>query len=167
MLFPLSVELSNGISSFTSQCVVLQQLCFEWKPLILRKTQIRNDLILLLMDWLDCINTGITLTHKVLLPCCHHWVCHLSFASLIREMGSIDLSAEIVYHSLNCSQRFSENSLEPMAVLDGLFLKIESIHVMFIGKFKLPEYVSLSYIFQGFVIPCRFSKLFTSLWPRR
>ena len=56
-------------------------------------------------------------------------------------MGSIHLSAEIVHHSLNCSQRFPENSLEPVPVLDGLFLKIESIHVMFIGKFKLPEYI--------------------------
>ena len=77
---------------FFHQCVVLQQLCFEWKPLILRKTQIRNDLILLLMDWLDYINTGITLTRNILLPYCHHWVCHLGFASLIRgphEDGTI------------------------------------------------------------------------------
>ena len=64
---------------FFHQCVALQQLCFEWKPLILRETQIRNDLILLVMDWWDCINTGITLTRKVLLPYCHHWVCHLGF----------------------------------------------------------------------------------------
>ena len=147
MHFPSSVDLSYGVSSFSSQYVVLQQLCFEWKPLILRKTQIRNDLILLLMDWLDYIYTGITLTHKVLLPCCHHWVCHLGFASLIREMGSIYLPTEVVHHSLNCFQKFPRNSRELGAVLDALFLKTESIHVMFLGKFKLPEYVYLSYIF--------------------
>ena len=166
MLFPHSVELSYGVSSFICQCVVLQQLCFEWKPLILRKTQIRNDLILLLMDWLDYINTGITLTWNILLPYCHHWVCHLGFASLIREMCSIYLPAENVYQYLNCFQRLPGNSCELAAVLDGLFLKTESIHVMFIGKFKLPAYDSSIYIFWGFVIPCRVWKLFTSLWPR-
>lgn len=96
---------------------------------------------------MDYINTGITLTRKVLLPYCHHWVCHLGFASLIREMRSIYLPAENVYQYLNCFQRLPGNSRELVAVLDGLFLKTESIHVMFIGKFKLPEYVSLIYIF--------------------
>ena len=126
----------------------------------------RNDLILLLMDWLDCISAGITLSHKFLLPYCHLWVCHLGFASLIREMCSIYLPAENVYQYLNCFQRLPGNSCELAAVLDGLFLKTESIHVMFIGKFKLPAYDSSIYIFWGFVIPCRVWKLFTSLWPR-
>ena len=140
------IQLNYHWCFFFHQCVMLQQLCFEWKPRILRKTQIRNDLILLLMGWLDYVSTGITLSHKFLLPYCHHWLCHLGFASIIREMCSIYLPAENVYQYLNCFQRRPGNSCELAAVLDGLFLKMESIHVMFIGKFKLLEYVSLIYI---------------------
>ena len=81
----------------------------------------------------------------------NYWVSSLG----LREMCSTYLPAEHVYPYLNCFQRLPGNSCELAAVLDGLFLKMESIRVMFIGKFKLPAYDSSIYIFWGFVIPCR------------
>ena len=64
-------------------------------------------------------------------------------------MGSIYSPKEIVYHSLNFFfffYIFPVKPCEPGAVLAGIFLKLESIYLMFIGQFKLPEYVSFSYI---------------------
>ena len=150
MLFPHSVELSYGVSSFISQCVVLQQLCFEWKPLILRKTQIRNDLILLLMDWLDYINTGITLSRKFLLPYCHP-ICHLGFASLIKEMFSISLPAEIAYHPWNFFSQISSESLwawgcpwwtifENWNKLFNIYGKIQTSWVCFIKLLRICQF---------------------------